>query len=195
MPTPEPKDPLDLLEELHTAIGRDQAALAKLAVSWMAAVQEADDRFIPHINPLVRSIQDNFDQIQRIAETHRSEILQRGKKSSKRPAGTIGWRALTELIELVDTPVIIDKIKQLGPTISRKLLRHRHVWELRIDAFKAEENAELVAGIDVVDVRKLDDFYIVPRNGFRMSASKPWWKTYEGMRPLELLNAIFEDPR
>jgi phage host-nuclease inhibitor protein Gam len=187
-------DPLDRFDLLVTEISAAQARILEIVSASMAEHQAVDAKYAPRLNPLYRIVWDKFLEAQRIAEAHKDELMARGKRSSRRNTGTVGWRANTRLTLFVDEAEIVQRIKALGTAISRLLLRRRVSYELRVANIKSEENAKVVAGIEGLEVRREDIFYIDPNNGLYMSNAHPWWPTLEGVTGTRAFHTLFRDP-
>ena len=186
-------EPLDRLDMLINEIVNDQATVLQIAAASLAAHQVVDAQYAPQLNPLFRRIWANFLEVQSIATTHAKDILPKDKKSSRRSTGTVGWRANAEVVMNVGLDEMIKRIKEQGQTISRKFLRRKFAWELRLGNIKAIENADDVTKVAGLEVSRLDDFYIEPHNGFRLSTANPLWPTLEGITNSKVFRIIFPE--
>jgi len=187
------KDPLIKLDEIIADIAGLHAQMLEIWSRALIEHQAVDARFAPVLNPLYKLTWDKYLEARSISTAHRTQLLPRDKKSSARTFGTVGWRASAQLITHVELPELVRRIKALGPTVSRKLLRHVVSWDLRVGNIKAEENAELVASIEGLEVLLADLFFVAPRNGIRMSDANPWWPTLEGITTMEAHKTFFPD--
>jgi phage host-nuclease inhibitor protein Gam len=187
-------DPLDRLDELTRTLAEVQAQILEIVAKSLIDYQAVDAKHSPQLNPLYRQAQDLFDEAHGIADAHRSELLSRERKSAKRNAGTLGWRANPHVVKHVSTEVLVGRIKAMGQTISRKLLRRTVTWDLRLESIKAAINKEIVASIDGLEVIRTDEFYLDPKNGLRMSTAKPYWPNLEGITGSPALSKLFLDP-
>ena len=189
-----PSVPLDTLDDLTRRLAEVQAQILEIVAESLIDYQAVDAKHSPKLNPLYRQAQELFDEAHAIAKAHRAELLPRERKSAKRNSGTLGWRANPHVVKHVSTDVLVSRIKAMGQTVSRKLLRRTVSWDLRLESVKAAINKELVASIDGLEVIRTDEFYVDPKNGLRMSTAKPYWPNLEGVTGSPALGRLFLDP-
>ena len=186
-------DPLDRLDAGVQELAIVQAQILEIVATSMAAHTKVDAEYAPQLNPLYRRAQEIFDENKSIAEAHSAEILSKGRKSSKRSSGTVGWRLHAVIVQHVNTEELIRRIKAKGQSVSRKLLRRTVTWSLRMENLKSETNNDIVSSIDGVEIQRKDEFFISPNNGLRMSTAHPYWPTLDGLTGSQALAHLIKD--
>ncbi len=191
--TPE-KNAFDRIDELTAKLGTLQLQILSLLTISNQEHQAIDASYAKDLNPLFREAQDTFDELQRVSEAHRSELLRGDKKSAKRNTGTVGWRTTPRLKLHVTEEELIARLKEASQTVYRRLVRRTIKHELNRDAFLTLSNKDIVAGLDGVEVSREDDFYALPNAGVRMSSANLLWPNLEGKAGPQALNALLSDP-
>lgn len=186
------KDPFDRVDELLGMLAAEQTAILGLLAESTGKHQAIDAEYAPQLNPHYRRAWEAFLELKALFVAH-PEMVPKGKRSSRRNTGTLGLREKSEIVMHVDAAEIIRRIKALGQSASRKLVRRVVTWELRNLNVKARENATLIAQVDGLEVLHTDDFYADPAHGFRMSTATPWWPTLEGVTSSKAFRTLFPE--
>ena len=183
-------NPIDRMDVLTAQLGQLQNQLLALMTTCNQEHQAVDERYMEPRNHLLRRAQETFNELQRLAAAHQQEILPRGKRSSRRGSGTLGWRAVPRLVLHVDEQDLIARLKEAGQCVYRTLVNRTVRYELDRNAFLSDANRAVVSGLEGVEVTREDSFYVTPNAGFRMSTTNPLWPNLAGLPGPEAFTAI-----
>lgn len=186
--------PFDRIDELTAHLGSVQTQLLGIFAQSNQRHQAIDAEYAPEVNPLLKDAQDTFNELQRLCEAHRTDLLPtkgaKPAKNAKRNTGTVGWRAAVRVVTHVPDEDLVARLRAMSPAISRRFVRRTVRHELNRDALAYVTNRKLVETIDGVELDTSDDFYAVPSAGMRMSTAKPYWPRLEGLPGPLMLNAV-----
>lgn len=193
MTTTPSADPFIRIDELTTLLSKLHNQISAICAEANRQHAETDERFARPLGEALKAAQEAFDELHRLSEAHRTKLLPRDKKSARRPTGTIGWRSVPRVIKSVTDDELIERIRNMGLSTYRKLVRRTVRYEINNNALITLANREIVEQIPGLTLDRKDDFYARPTGGYRMSSAEKWWPRMEGLPTTYVLHALTSD--
>lgn len=142
----------EAIREVGALLRQKDQAEARLADKIAALKADA----IAVCRPLAETLKAKVDALHAWAESHKSELLEDGKRSVKLAQGTIGWRWNPPSVKLAgDESAIIEALRRLnlGDLVREKA-------EIDKDAILADPKR--VEGIAGIAVSQAEQFWVKP---------------------------------
>lgn len=183
-------DPYQKIDELIALIGELENDLQLHCAGINKQHSAIDKAASERTNSLLAAIQASMDELKRLADAHRGEILPHDKKSTKRNTGVIGWRSEPRIKKFVSDEELIGRIRGMGLAYYRKFVRRTVRYDLNNDALVKLAFRADVAAIDGLELDLGEDFYVKPNAGLRLSSGKRLWPNLQGLPVPFIQNAL-----